>query len=78
VHIRTGVPWISLLLAAALLVSPVGYQLLRDAFFAGEQLTRSIVQPIVFTGFAIIAGVIALEWLVRLFILKRRARGATT
>lgn len=75
-HVRTRVPWISLLLAAALLVSPVGYELIRDAFFAREQLTRNIVQPIVFTGLAIIAGVIALEWLVRFFVLKRRARGA--
>ena len=50
----------------------------HSAFFAGEQLARNIAQPIVLTAMAILALVVALEWLVRVFIINRRARGETT
>ncbi|MCA1399110.1 hypothetical protein [Bradyrhizobium sp. BRP56] len=74
---RTRWPWISLLLSAALVLNPVGLDLLHSAFFAGEQLARNIAQPIVLTALAIMAVVIGLEWLVRSLIARSRARGVT-
>ena len=58
--------------------TPSGSNFLHSAFFAGEQLARNIAQPIVLTAMAILALVVALEWLVRVFIINRRARGETT
>ena len=67
-----------MLLAAVVALNPVGLEFFRSAFFAGEQLTRNIAQPIVLTAMAILALVVALEGLVRAFIINRRARGTTT
>jgi NADH:ubiquinone oxidoreductase subunit K len=75
--VRTRWPWISLLLSAALVLNPVGLDLLHSAFFAGEQLARNIAQPIVLTAVATMAVVVGLEWLVRTLIARSRARGAT-
>ena len=75
---RTRWPWISLLLSAALVLNPVGLDTLHSAFFAGEQLARSIGQAVVMIALAIMAGAILLEWLVRFSISRRRARGAST
>ena len=75
---RTRWPWISVLLAIAIMVSPIGREVFHDAFLSGEQLSRNIAQPIFFIGLAILVLIGALEWLVRLFVFKRRARGATT
>ncbi|MBH5371330.1 hypothetical protein [Bradyrhizobium glycinis] len=76
-HVRTRWPWISLLLGVALALNPVGLDFLHSAFFAGEQLARNIAQPIVLTALAIIVLVVVFEWLVRSFLVKRRARGAS-
>ena len=75
---RTRWPWISLLLSAVLVVNPVGLDVLHSAFFAGEQLARSIGQAVVMIALAIMAGAILLEWLVRFVVFKRRARGVTS
>jgi hypothetical protein len=75
---RTRWPWISVLLAIAIMVSPIGREVFHDAFLSGEQLSRNIAQPIFFIGLAILVLIGVLEWLVRLFVFKRRARGATT
>ena len=64
-----------MLLATAVALNPVGLEFLRSAFLAGEQLARNIAQPIVLTAMAILALVVSLEWLVRVFIINRRARG---
>ncbi|MDF0516317.1 hypothetical protein P0R31_03555 [Bradyrhizobium yuanmingense] len=76
-HVRTRWPWISPLLGAIVALNPVGLDFLHSAFFAGEQLARNIAQPIVLTALAIIVLVVLLEWLVRSFLVKRRARGAS-
>ncbi len=55
-------PWITLVLAA---LNPVGLEFLRSAFWSGEQLSRNIAQPIVFTGIAILIALAALEMLVQ-------------
>ena len=67
-----------MLLTAAAALNPLGLDLLRSAFFASEQLARNIAQPIVLIALAILALIGLLEWLVRIFIINRRARGETT
>ncbi|MBR1173467.1 MULTISPECIES: hypothetical protein [Bradyrhizobium] len=71
-------PWISMLVSLILTLSPHGREIIDAAFFAGEALSRNIWAPIALTIFAIMAAVILMEWLIRIYILNRRARGATT
>ena len=66
-----------MLLSIIILISPIGHEVLYDAFFSNEGLSRAIAQPLAFIGFAILASICAIEWLVRLLISRRRARGAT-
>ncbi len=66
-----------MLLSVIVLVSPIGYEVLYDAFFSGEALSRSIARPIAFIGFAILISICVVEWLIRTMILNRRARGTT-
>ena len=76
-HVRTRWPWISLLLGAVVALNPVGLDFLRSAFFSGEQLSRNIAQPIVLSALAILVLIGIIEWLVRLIVFKRRARGVS-
>ncbi|MFK4532725.1 hypothetical protein ABIA00_000908 [Bradyrhizobium ottawaense] len=54
-----------------------GSMFLHSAFFAGEQLARNIAQPVVLIALAVMVLAVMLEWLVRSFLVKRRARGAS-
>jgi hypothetical protein len=67
-----------MLLAIAVIVSPPGREIIHDAFFSGEALSRNIAQPVFFIslGAAVLIG--AIEWLFRMIIFKCRARGAST
>jgi hypothetical protein len=67
-----------MLIAAVVALNPLGLDIIRLAFFAGEALSRNIWGPIALTGMAIMAFIVSLEWLIRKFIFKRRARVATT
>ena len=67
-----------MLIAAVVALNPLGLDIFRLAFFAGEALSRNIWGPIALTGMAIMAFTVSLEWLIRKFIIKRRARVATT
>jgi flagellar biogenesis protein FliO len=71
-------PWISILLGVLAAASPLGREVFHDAFFSGEALSRNIAQPLFFMALALLALIVAAEWLVRLLISKRRARGTTT
>lgn len=71
-------PWISVLISLVATLSPLGRDIVDSAFFAGEALSRNIWAPIALTIFAVMAAVILVEWLIRTYILNRRARGATT
>jgi hypothetical protein len=71
-------PWISLLLAVLVVISPPGREIIHDAFYSGEALSRNIAQFLVYIGLGVAVLIIALEWLVRLIISRRRARGATS
>ena len=66
-----------MLLAAAVALNPIGIDFLRSAFFASEQLARNIAQPIVLTAMAILGLIGVGEWVVRAFLINRRARGGT-
>ncbi|MET3333363.1 hypothetical protein ABIF61_001887 [Bradyrhizobium japonicum] len=76
-HVRTRWPWMSLLLGAVVALNPIGLDFLHSAFFAGEQLARNIAQPVVLIALAVMVLAVMLEWLVRSFLVKRRARGAS-
>ena len=71
-------PWISALLGAVVIPTPPGREILHDAFFASEAISRSIAQFLVYAGLAILVLMGLLEWLVRVLVSRRRARGATT
>jgi len=71
-------PWISLLLAVLVVISPLGREIIHDAFYSGEGLSRNIAQALIYIALGVAAAMIALEWLVRLIISRRRARGATS
>lgn len=75
---QTRWPWISLLLAIIVTISPLGRDVIYSAFFSSEQLSRNIAKPMFFIGLAIMALIVAIEWLIRHIIFRRRARGATS
>ena len=68
----------SMVLAAVVALNPLGIDLIHAAFFANEVLSRSIWEPIVLAGMAIVALLVLLEWGIRKFIMRRRARGTAT
>jgi hypothetical protein len=67
-----------MLLAIAVIVSPPGREIIHDAFFSGEALSRNIAQPVFFIGLGVAVLIGAIEWLVRTIISRRCARGAST
>ena len=71
-------PWFSMLLAIVVIVSPLGREVIHNAFFSGEALSRNIAQPLFFVGLGIAVLMVAIEWLVRTIISRRRARGVST
>ena len=58
-------PWITMVLAAVVVLNPIGLDMIHAAFFSGEQLSRNIWQPIVYCAGAILVLLIALEWWIR-------------
>ncbi len=71
-------PWISILISLVLMLNPIGFEIVRSAFFAAEGLARGIWGPIALTIFAIMATAIVAEWLIRTTLIRRRTRGATS
>jgi hypothetical protein len=76
-NVQTRWPWISLLLAVLVIVTQPGREIIHDAFFSGEALSRSIARFLVYIGLGVLVLISGLEWLVRMIISTRRARGAT-
>jgi hypothetical protein len=58
-------PWITLVLALVAALNPVGLGFLRSAFWSGEQLSRNIAQPIVYTAIGILIALGVIEALVK-------------
>ncbi|MDN4981910.1 hypothetical protein QY049_01560 [Bradyrhizobium sp. WYCCWR 13022] len=71
-------PWISMLISLVATLSPLGRDIVVSAFLAGEALSRNIWAPITLTIFAVMTAAILLEWLVRTYIINRRARGVAS
>jgi hypothetical protein len=67
-----------MVLAAALLLNPLGLDVLNTAFLSNEQLSRSIWQPIALIAIGILLALSILERFLRALVLKRRARRTTT
>jgi hypothetical protein len=76
--LRTRWPWITTLLAAAVVLNPIGLDIFYSAFLSGEQLSRNIWGSIAWTGIGLLALIVLLEWIFRTLILKRSARKPTT
>ena len=76
--LRTRWPWITALLAAAVMLNPIGLDIFYSAFLSGEQLSRNIWGSIAWTGMALLALIVLLEWIFRTLILKRSTRNTTT
>ena len=56
--LRTRWPWITLLIAAAAVLNPVGLDIIHGAFFSGEQLSHNIWAPIAWIGMAILGMIV--------------------
>jgi hypothetical protein len=67
-------PWITLIAAILLVISPLGQDVLHGAFYSGEQLGRSLSQFLLEVFIAILAGLALVEWLVRFLWARRRAK----
>ena len=67
-----------MLLAAVVVLNPLGADVIYAAFFSGESLSRSIWGPIALAGMAIMALIVVLEWRTRKYIINRRERITTT
>lgn len=74
VNVRTPWPWITLLLAAAAALNPVGYDIITNAWNSGEQLSRSLGQFLVYTALGIAAIIGLLEFGIRKFLISRQSR----
>jgi hypothetical protein len=72
---RTVLPWISLLLIAMAVISPVGRAILNDSF-SNEQLSRSIAQFMAMVYLGGLVGLALIEFAIRV-ILSRRAQRQT-
>jgi hypothetical protein len=71
--VKTKWPWITFLVALALALLPPVNDIIRSAFFAGEQLARSLGQLVLmeFVGVVFILGLI--EWGIRWYAARRRS-----
>ena len=58
-------PLFTLAGSAGIALSSIGRELIHNAFFSGEQLSRNIAQPIVYSAIVILVVLGALEWLIR-------------
>ncbi len=65
-------------LAIIVVISPLGREIIHDAFFSSEALSRNIAQFLVFAGLGILVVISVIEWLIRMLISRRRARDATS
>jgi len=66
-------PWISLALGPVFVISPFGQSLIHSAFYSGEQLARDLSEFLLWCIGGIWAGLVVLEWLLRV-VLRRRAK----
>ena len=68
------VPWFTIIATTAFFMSWQGQSLLHQAFVSGEQLANSLAQFLLMMALGIVAGLAALEWGIKYYIRRRRAR----
>jgi hypothetical protein len=66
-------PWIVIVLAAITFLNPIGLEFIHAAFLSGEQLSRNIAQPFVFTALFILVVLGTCEWWLKRWLRRRRA-----
>ena len=69
----TALPWISLLLIVAAVISPLGREILDNAF-SGEQLSRSIARFMAMVYLGGLAGLALIEFAIRVALIRRVQR----
>jgi hypothetical protein len=69
-------PWITMLLSAGAALNPVGFDMIRQAFTSGEQLSRSLGQLVVYCALGTAAVVAMVEFGIRKFLIARQRRSA--
>ena len=74
--VRTSWPWISLLIAAAAALNPVGYDIIFNAYNSGEQLARSLGQFLVYCALGLFAALGLIEFGIRKYLISRQRRSA--
>lgn len=70
--VRTLWPWPSLLLAAAATLNPVALGIIHDAFYAGEQLSRSISWALIVVYSPVLAAIVVIEFGIRCYLKYRQ------
>ncbi|MFO1132847.1 MAG: hypothetical protein U1E16_12665 [Hyphomicrobiales bacterium] len=68
----TPLPWISALLALALVANPVGWDFLHSAFLSGDQLGQNIARPLVLMAIGVVLVLALAEYLLRRWLRARR------
>ena len=67
-------PWITLAAGPVFVISPFGQSIIYSAFYSGEQLARSLSEFLLLMIGLIWAGLVLLEWLLRVYMLRRRTK----
>ena len=65
-------PLLTLAGSAGVALSSIGRGFLYDAFFSGEQLSRNIAQPIIYSAIVVLVVLGAIEWWIRRLRARRR------
>ena len=69
-------PWITIVLALALMLNPLGFDVIYSALMSGEALSRNIWQPIVLVIVVILILHGLIEWAFKRMMVHRRAQAS--
>ncbi|MDB5567739.1 MAG: hypothetical protein JWP84_4305 [Tardiphaga sp.] len=75
--VATSWPWITLLIAAAAALNPVGYDIIYNAYHSGEQLARSLGQFLIYCALGILVALGLIEFGIRKVLILRQRRSAS-
>jgi ammonia channel protein AmtB len=68
------VPWFTLAAIVVFFITPLGQSMLESAFYSGERLANNIAQFMLMVVAGIVVALAALEWAIKYYIRRRRAR----
>ena len=72
----TRCPWLTMIAATVVAVTPPAREMFYDAFISSERWMQDVVQILYLAGVAIAILVGVVEWGIRTIIVQRRARAA--